>query len=393
MLRPKIFPTLWKTWVAYGVPHGFVRHDKILRIQPPNLKKKAFPAKPIFFKMPTLPCISTRTQPLAATCSHSQPLAATRVAASGCKWLLQASGRKWPQVAASGRKWPLQASGRKWPQVAAPDSSQRVAASGRKWPLPASGRKWPQVAASGRKWPQVAASGRKWQFQASGRKWPQVAAFCDFNFHPQSMQPPCNVFPKKPSLLIFRSAAATESTIIVEAPSRMVIFRACKSPNLMGTSLMASAVSTRSHVQWHDFGPGNLLQLTKSLGFCQGQRSWRLHHRSSHQATCHQQTCCAHHWNCRNQLRHCWRSFGVSAQSFFGSSRGLLWRWKFPSQTISPWSMLRHLCWKLVSPLSAGKVLTAAAGWSFPLAGNVLTATGGPSSTSESSLGTDWNRR
>ena len=67
--------------------------------------------------------------------SHLQPLAATRVAASG---------RKWPQVAAraSGRNWPqLAASGRKWPQVAA------------------SGRKWPQVAASGRKWPQVAASG------------------------------------------------------------------------------------------------------------------------------------------------------------------------------------------------------------------------------------------
>ena len=43
--------------------------------------------------------------------SHLQPLAATRVAASG---------RKWPQVAASGRKWPqVAASGRKWPQVAA----------------------------------------------------------------------------------------------------------------------------------------------------------------------------------------------------------------------------------------------------------------------------------
>ena len=44
-------------------------------------------------------------QPLAATCSHLQPLAATRVAASGRKWPLgqvAASGRKWPQVAASG---------------------------------------------------------------------------------------------------------------------------------------------------------------------------------------------------------------------------------------------------------------------------------------------------
>ena len=228
MLRPKIFPTLWKTWVAYGLPHGFVRHDKILRIQPPNLKKKRLSSKTDFFQDANSAMYFYQH---AATRSHSQPLAATRVAASGCKWLLQASGRKWPQVAAPSE----------WPQVAAPDSSQRVAASGRKWPLPASGRKWPLR--------QVAASGRSSQFQASGRKWPQVAAFCDFNFHPQSMQPPCNVFPKKPSLLIFRSAAATESTIIVEAPSRMVIFRACKSPNLMGTSLMASAVSTRSHVQ------------------------------------------------------------------------------------------------------------------------------------------------
>ena len=98
--------------------------------------------------------------------SHLQPLAATRVAASG---------RKWPQVAASGRKWPQVAA--KWPLVAdlatisraASLAATRVAASGRKWqPLAASGRKWPlgQVAASG-KWLQVA---------ASGRKWPQVAA-------------------------------------------------------------------------------------------------------------------------------------------------------------------------------------------------------------------------
>jgi hypothetical protein len=48
------------------------------------LKNNAFPAKPFFFKMPTLPCIFTSTQPLAATYSHS-------------------SGRKWPQVAAFGQ--------------------------------------------------------------------------------------------------------------------------------------------------------------------------------------------------------------------------------------------------------------------------------------------------
>ena len=69
----------------------------------------------------SVPCITC------INCSHLQPLAATRVAASG---------RKWPQVATSGRKWPEGA---------------------------ASGRKVPQVAASGPKWPlgQVAASGRK----------------------------------------------------------------------------------------------------------------------------------------------------------------------------------------------------------------------------------------
>ena len=116
MLRPKIFPTLWKTWVAsYGLPHGFVRHDKILRIQPPNLKKKTPFQQNHFFQDANSAMYFYQH---AATCSHSQPLAATRVAASGCKWLLQASGRKWPQVAA-------------------PASSKRVAASGRKWPLSA----------------------------------------------------------------------------------------------------------------------------------------------------------------------------------------------------------------------------------------------------------------
>ena len=116
--------------------------------------------------------------------SHLQPLAATRVAASGRKWpqvAARASGRKWPQVAASGRY-----RGRKWPHVAA--RGRLLYLVGPIWnfqssvtcshlhylqPLAAtcshsSGRKWPQVAASGRKWPQVA---------ASGCKWPQVAAW------------------------------------------------------------------------------------------------------------------------------------------------------------------------------------------------------------------------
>ena len=109
MLRPKIFPTLWKTWVVYGLPHGFARHDKILPIQPPNLKKNAFPAKLIFSKCQLCHVFLPAR-------SHSQPLAATRS---------HSSGRKWPQVAASGRSSQFQASGRKWPPC----------------------RKWPQVAA------------------------------------------------------------------------------------------------------------------------------------------------------------------------------------------------------------------------------------------------------
>ena len=118
--------------VSHMVSWGTIKSDHPTS----KLEKKRLSSKTAFFKMPTLPCISTSTQPLAAT----------RVAASGCKWPLQASGRKWPQVAAPS-EWPLQASGR----------SKRVAASGRKWPLPASGRKWP-LPASGRKWPLSAIS-------------------------------------------------------------------------------------------------------------------------------------------------------------------------------------------------------------------------------------------
>ena len=104
MLRPKIFPMLWKTWVAYGLPHGFVRHDKILPIQPPNLKKKnAFPARPICFQD-----------------ANSAAIRSKWVAASG-------RPRHFP---ASGRKWPPQTLPSEWPQVAAPASSKRLAASG-----------------------------------------------------------------------------------------------------------------------------------------------------------------------------------------------------------------------------------------------------------------------
>ena len=149
MLRPKIFPTLWKTWVAYGLPHGFVRHDKILPIQPRNLKKTLFQQNRFFSRCQLCHVFLPAR-------SHSQPLAATRVAASGCKWPLHVSGRKWPQVAAPSE----------WPQVVA---------SGRKWPPQTVPSKWPQVAAPS-EWPQVAASGH----------------FLWFQF-PPSKQPPCYI--------------------------------------------------------------------------------------------------------------------------------------------------------------------------------------------------------
>ena len=121
----------------------------------------------------------SKTQPLAATCSHSSCRKWPQVAAGGCR-------SKWPQVAASGRTGAVYRS--KWPQVAASGHrglSEQVAASGGKRPQWAAGgcrSKWPQVAASGRKCPQVAAggcigAGSKWpKVAASGRKWPQVAA-------------------------------------------------------------------------------------------------------------------------------------------------------------------------------------------------------------------------
>ena len=68
-------------WVS-GVGVG---HHEILPIQPANLKKTAFPAKTIFFKMPALPCVSTSMQH-AATHSRLQPLVVTcLLAANGCK--------------------------------------------------------------------------------------------------------------------------------------------------------------------------------------------------------------------------------------------------------------------------------------------------------------------
>ena len=85
---------------------------------------------------------------------HLQPLAATRLAASGRKWPLEQVTDQTCPVTASDRRGQVAASDRKWPQRA----------SDRKWPLRSNGRKWPQVAAFG-KWPRVAASGRLFQFQ------------------------------------------------------------------------------------------------------------------------------------------------------------------------------------------------------------------------------------
>ena len=67
-------------WVS-GVGVG---HYEILPIQPANLKKKRLSSKTDFFKMTALPCMSTSMQH-AATHSRLQPLAATRLAANGCK--------------------------------------------------------------------------------------------------------------------------------------------------------------------------------------------------------------------------------------------------------------------------------------------------------------------
>ena len=157
--------------------------------------------------------------------SHLQPLAATRVVASGRQWppsfsshrqplaptCGQSSGRQWPPAFSSHRQ-PLaatcsQSSGRQWPPVSASSLFSAAATCSHLQPI-----EWPHVATSiwffigshlpPLEWPPVAArilflsattylqplaatcsqsSGRKWppeQVAASGRKWPpeQVAA-------------------------------------------------------------------------------------------------------------------------------------------------------------------------------------------------------------------------
>jgi hypothetical protein len=94
--------TFLATW--FWLSGAGMRRDQILPVQPPNLKKRAFPAKTI---------VCSRFQAFLAERSHSpplQPFAATR---------------RWPQVAV-----PVN-----WPQVAAPEHSKWETASGCKWPL------------------------------------------------------------------------------------------------------------------------------------------------------------------------------------------------------------------------------------------------------------------
>ena len=84
-------------------------------------------------------------QPLAAICSHLQPLDWLQVAAGASA----RNKRPLKKVHGCSHLQPLEAtcshsSGRKWPQVAAPDSSKQVAASARSSQFQASGRKRPR---------------------------------------------------------------------------------------------------------------------------------------------------------------------------------------------------------------------------------------------------------
>ena len=113
------------TW--FWISGAGVRYDKIVPIQPPNLKKTPFQQNQFFQDANSALYFYQH----AATRSRLQPLDWLQVAAG-------ASGRKRPLKQVHGSH--LQPSG---PQVAAPE-------------------KWPQVAAPEipSEWPQVAASGR-----------------------------------------------------------------------------------------------------------------------------------------------------------------------------------------------------------------------------------------
>ena len=103
---PRIFPALWKIWVVYCLPHCFdypgpaLRHNKIVRIQPPSFRKTQFfrvffPANHVFSRFKichTTLAAQSRPQP-------REPL-------------------EWPQVAASSRKWAFRIPSQ-WLQVAA----------------------------------------------------------------------------------------------------------------------------------------------------------------------------------------------------------------------------------------------------------------------------------
>ena len=163
----------WKTWVVYGLPHGFDYPGPAwgtIKTFLSNLQTwNETPFQQFFFfKDANFAIYFYHFLP---ACSHSQPLAATFSHLQPLDWLQVAAG-------ASGRKRPLKQVHGSHLQ---PLPTTRVAASGRSRQFQASGRKWPL-----RNFQQVAASGRPSQFQASGRKWPQVAAFGQINFQPQS---------------------------------------------------------------------------------------------------------------------------------------------------------------------------------------------------------------
>ena len=95
------------------------------------------------------------SQSLAATRVAASGRQWPHVAASrrrGLSEQVAASGRKWPQGGCRSKRPQVATSGR-WPQGVSRASAGQPLAATR---VVASGRKWPQMAASGRKWPLAA---------------------------------------------------------------------------------------------------------------------------------------------------------------------------------------------------------------------------------------------
>ena len=126
MLRPKIFRTLLKTWVVYGLPHSFEYQGwawGIMKYYLSNLqtwRKPPFQQKRFFSRCQLChvcpPACSM--QPLTAACSHlsfgsKRPLEQVGARGLSSKCMAATCSRWWPQLAASGRSRQFQASGRK----------------------------------------------------------------------------------------------------------------------------------------------------------------------------------------------------------------------------------------------------------------------------------------